>query len=250
MEHVPLKRILFVWRGIPVGSYPACLFIGLNLGIVLQNWAAQMVGAHALRVYIATLLLLPTALIGGRLLFVAPRWRYFFSQPEEFWRRSRGGMSMLGAIPVMVTFSIPLLAALQLPFWQFWDLAIFCILGGMACTRVGCLLNGCCVGKEARHFFTLNLPNTRGIWARRYPTQILEALVALGLLVAAATIYGAIAHHQGVLFLIMMGTYGVLRLGLQTLREDREWLGPFDLQHVMAAGMIVFSVIGIAAVVA
>jgi prolipoprotein diacylglyceryltransferase len=244
-----VKRILFVWRGVPIGSYPACLFIGVNFGIVLQNWAAHVVGANGLRVYIATLLLLPAALIGSRLLFVAGRWRYFLDHPEAFWRRSGGGMSMLGAIPLMVSLSIPLLAQLEVPFWQFWDLSIFCILGGMACTRVGCLLNGCCAGKEARHSFTLNLPNTRGVWARRYPTQILEGMVAIMLLMVAAIIYPSIAHQPGALFLIMLGAYGVLRLGLQTLREDRQWLGPFDLQHIMAAGMIAFAALGLALVV-
>jgi prolipoprotein diacylglyceryltransferase len=241
--------VLFAWRGIEVWSYPACLFIGVNVGIVAQNVAAHAVGENALRVYVATLLLLPGALVGSRLLFLAGHWRYFVANPAALWRTKSGGMSMLGGVPLMVALSFPLLAALRVPVWRFWDLAIFCILPGMACTRVGCLLNGCCAGREAQHALTLKLPNSRGVWAHRYPTQILEGVVALILLGVAVAVYPAVARTHGVLFLLMTGAYGLARLGLQSLRDDRDWLGPFDLQHIMAAGMVALSTIGLVLIV-
>ena len=244
-----MRRVLFVWRGIPIWSYPACLFIGVNVGIVAENWAAHAVGENAARVYIATLVLLPVALIGSRLLFIAGHPRYFLARPGQLWRRSGGGMSMLGALPLTVAVSVPLLAALSVPFWRFWDLAVFCILPGMVCTRIGCLLNGCCAGRAAQTCWTLNLPNTRGDWAHRHPTQILEGTVALILVVAAAVHYPRVAESQGVLFLLVTGAYGLARLGLQRLREQRDWVGPFDVQHIMALGMVAFATVGLALVV-
>ena len=240
-----MRPVLFAWRGIRIWSYPACLFLGVNVGVVAQNWAANAVGANAWRVYVATLVLLPVALVGSRLLFLVGRWRYYVEHPGRIWRRTDGGMSMLGGVPIMVAVSIPLLGALHLPFWVFWDLSIFCILAGMACTRVGCLLNGCCAGRETGHSWSLYLPNCRGVWARRYPTQLLEGAVALLLLGVAATVYRGLAHRQGILFLIVIGAYGLARFGLESLREERDRLGPFDLQHVMASGLVAFSVIGL-----
>ena len=48
-----MRRVLFVWRGRRICSYPACLYIGLNLGMAAQNWAARIAGANTWRVYAA-----------------------------------------------------------------------------------------------------------------------------------------------------------------------------------------------------
>jgi prolipoprotein diacylglyceryltransferase len=244
-----VRRVLFHWRGIRVWSYPACLYAGVNVGILAQNRAAHAAGVDAWRVYLATLLLLPAAVAGSRLLFVAGNWRHFARDPARMWRRAGGGMSMLGGVPVMLAVSVPLLAALDLPFWRFWDLSTFCILAAMSCTRVGCLLNGCCAGRPARALWALNLPNVHGVWAPRHPTQILEGMVALTLFALAAVAYPFVAHHPGVLFLIVAGVYGAVRLGLQPLREDRERLGPLDVQQLMSGALIVLSSVGLMLIV-
>jgi prolipoprotein diacylglyceryltransferase len=240
-----MRRVLFVWRGRRIWSYPACLYVGLNVGMAAQNWAAHIAGASAWHVYAATLALLPVALIGSRLLFVASQWRLFARQPELLWRRSAGGYSMFGGLPPALAASVPLLDAVQVPFWLFWDLSMFCIFAGMACARVGCLLNGCCAGREVRTRWSLYLPNAQGAWTHRHPTQILEGLVALTLLALAFASYPYVAHLPGLLFLLATGAYGLARLGLQTLREDREWLGPVDVQQAISAGLVVFASLGV-----
>ena len=118
-----------------------------------------------------------------------------------------------------VPLSIPLLRAMHLPFAEFWDAATFTILLGMVFTRVGCLLNGCCSGRPTGGWFGLNLPNHRGVWRRRIPTQLLEMLWAATLL-GAATMTRDRAPFAGAVFCSAVVTYGVARLVLEPLRDN------------------------------
>jgi prolipoprotein diacylglyceryltransferase len=118
-----------------------------------------------------------------------------------------------------VPLSIPLLRAMHLPFAEFWDAATFTILLGMVFTRVGCLLNGCCSGRPTSAWFGLNLPDHRGVWRRRIPTQLLELLWAATLLGAAAMMRDR-APFAGAIFCSAVVAYGVARLVLEPLRDN------------------------------
>jgi phosphatidylglycerol:prolipoprotein diacylglycerol transferase len=54
---------------------------------------------------------------------------------------------------------------------------------GLIFTRVGCLMHGCCAGRETRSAWGIPLPNHRGEWKRRYPTPLLEAGIGVLLVV-------------------------------------------------------------------
>jgi phosphatidylglycerol:prolipoprotein diacylglycerol transferase len=176
---------LFECHGIKVYSYPAFLYLGLVLGILAGNHAANVSGLDSARVFVATLLLRVPTLVGARLLFIATHWKIYRREPERIWRRSEGGAAMGGGVPFMVVLSVPLLAALELPFGAFWDVALVTILVGMIFTRIGCLLNGCCSGRPSEGPWAINLPDHRGVRCGRVPTQLLEAGWAVVLLFAA-----------------------------------------------------------------
>ena len=124
------------------------LYVGLVFGVVAGNIAAHAAGLNTLRVYIGTMLLIIPALIGARLLFVVSEWKFYLRNPRRIWNRAEGGFMMYGAVPVMLLCSVPLLRALHIGIGAFWDVSTFTILVGMIFTRVGCLLNGCCCGRE------------------------------------------------------------------------------------------------------
>ena len=185
-----MRRVLFRWKGVTVWSYPAMLYIGLVAGVVAGNRAAHATGADAFRVFAATFLLLPPALAGARLLYVASHWKDYKEAPGRVWKRSEGGLAMYGAMPVMLLLSVPVLAALGLGFGAFWDAASFTILTGIAITKIGCLLNGCCAGRPSRSSFAFTLPNARGVREQRIPVQCLEAAWAAIVLGAACALLG------------------------------------------------------------
>jgi phosphatidylglycerol---prolipoprotein diacylglyceryl transferase len=213
-----MRRVLFRWRGLTIWSYPAMLYVGLVLGVVASDIAAHAARLDPLHVYIATIVLIAPALIGARLLFVVSEWQYYRRNPRRIWDRTQGGFMMYGAVPIMLLCSVPLLRALHIGFGAFWDVSIFTILVGMIFTRVGCLLNGCCAGRPTSGWFGIRLPNTRGVWKRRIPTQVLEAGCAAVLLVVATVIWRR-TPFPGALFLLITLSYASVRLGLELARE-------------------------------
>jgi phosphatidylglycerol:prolipoprotein diacylglycerol transferase len=214
-----MRRILFSWRGLNIYSYPAMLYVGLLAGILAGAWVAQRSGMSADRFAIAITLLLIPALAGSRLYFVLTRWDLYRHDPARIWRRTEGGMAMYGGFILVVPLSIPLLRLLGLPFASFWDAAALTILLGMAFTRIGCFLNGCCSGRPSNAWFALSLPDHHGIWQRRIPTQLMEMAFAL-LLFGAALALRNVAPFPGAIFCLVLAGYGLGRWVLESLRDD------------------------------
>jgi phosphatidylglycerol:prolipoprotein diacylglycerol transferase len=232
-----MRRKLFEWRGVTIWSYPAMLYLGLVAGVVVGNVAAHAANIDAFRVFVATIVLITAALVGARLLYVVTNWNLYRKNLARIWNRNEGGFAMLGGLPLALLFSVPLLAILQLSFGGFWDVAAFTLLVGMPITRIGCLLNGCCSGRPSRSWIGVNLPNHQGVWARRIPTQCLEAVWAVLLLVAAAATWRW-APFPGALFLAVMAGYATGRLVLESTR-DQTRAGGITAGHVISAVMVV-----------
>jgi phosphatidylglycerol:prolipoprotein diacylglycerol transferase len=235
-----MRRILFRCRGIPIYAYPAMLYLGAVFGIVAGTFAASLHGLNPARVYAAMLLLLLPALIGARLLFVVSNWGYYRGRLGAIWRRSEGGAALYGGLLISLVLSVPLLRALGVPVGGFWDAAIITILIGMAFTKIGCLLNGCCAGRPAQGVFALYLPNVQGVWCRRRPTQVVEAGLAVVLLLGALALWDRLPFH-GAVFLATVAAYGVARWGLESARETIDSVGRFSVHRMISLALVALS---------
>ena len=240
-----MRRVLWHWREIAIHSYPAMLYLGLVFGIIAQNYAANLAGLNSTRVFVVTLLLLVPALAGARVLYVASHWEVYRREPARIWRRADGGAALYGGLPFLLLASLPLLRLLKLPLGTFWDVATFTILIAMIFTRIGCVLNGCCNGRPSEGWLALYLPDHRGIWKRRIPTQLLEAGWASLLLVGAVVLWSRLPF-PGALFLYCLAGYGIGRLGLETTREEHR-VGKLTINHVISAALVALAVIGFVA---
>ena len=232
--------MLFEWRGIRIYSYPAMLYLGLVSGVILQTLVSERAGLPTVRIYFATLTLIPIALAGSRVLHVVANWRRFRAAPHLIWKRGEGGLAMYGGVPFMIVASIPVLAGFRLPFWTFWDTAVFCIFPGMAFARVGCLLNGCCSGQPTNGRLAMWLPDDRGHWTWRVPMQMLELTVAV-LLLAGSWLAIDRFEQPGRLFLSTVIGYAAARFALQAFRTERERAVRVDVHAAISLTLIVFA---------
>ena len=241
-----MRPILFRWRGLTIYSYPAMLYLGLTAALCAADFAAHDAGLPARSVYVVTLVLIAIGLFGARLLFVASHWRFYRAELGRIWNRREGGASQYGGLLLALAVSVPCLAAFHLPLGAYWDVGIFAILVGTIFARVGCLLNGCCSGRGTASWFGVRLPNHSGVWARRIPTQCLEAACAATLLGLAI----ALRHSKpfpGALFLFVVIAYACGRLVLESAREHEAGAGRFTLHHALSVGIVVSSLITLVA---
>lgn len=238
-----MRRIFFSWRGITVHSYPAMQYIGLTVGVIAGNFAARSIGLDAFRVYVATIILLFPALAGARVLHVAMQWTYYRNHLDEIWNTRRGGAAQYGGILVAVPLSIPLLRALDVPFGAFWDVAGITIMVGMAFTRIGCFMNGCCAGRECDSALGFYLPDYRGVWKRRFPTQLYEAAWAVVLLISGLFLWSSLPF-PGSLFIYIAAGYALGRLIMESLRENGA--RKFTIHHAISVFIIAVSAAALA----
>ncbi len=236
-----MRPVLSCWHGMKIYSYPAMLYLGLVFGVTAGNYATNLAGLNSTRVFIATILLLIPVLVGARLWYVALHWDIYREEPRRIWRRSEGGAALYGGLVLSLLASLPLLNMLQIPFWAFWDVGIFVILTGMVFTRIGCLLNGCCAGRPTNGRLSLYLPNHRGIWQQRIPTQLLEAGLAIFLLAGAVAIWNKLPF-PGALFLYALAGYAMGRFILESIREQQERIaGNIIFHRIVSVALVVIS---------
>lgn len=236
-----MRPVLLTWRSVRLHSYPALLYLGMVFGIATGDYVANVAGLNSARVLVAMILLTIPGLVGARLLFVATNWELYRHDRGGIWRRSEGGAAMQGGLLLAIVVSVPLLGSLGLSFGAFWDVATFAALIQLVFARVGCLLHGCCAGRATEGRFALCLPDHRGIWQRRVPSQLLEAGWAVLILVGAAALW-VDRPFPGAVFLTALTAYVLGRVALEPLRESRTRIGGIDVQRALAAafGVLAF----------
>ena len=187
------------------------LYLGFVVGVAVGLFAC---GLDAARFCAATLILLVPALLGGRL------W-YLLGHPEtrsRSWDLQSSGAGLYGGLVLSFALSWPVVGLLGLPFWRFWDGAAVVLLVGMTVTRMGCLMTGCCAGRETHGPLGMWLPDHTDTWLRRYPTQLLEMVWTASILTVGLWLY-APTDPPGALFLGAAAAYGFARLGFELLRD-------------------------------
>jgi len=241
-----MRRVLFHFFGRPIHSYPAMLYVGLVFGTIAGNFAAHVAGLDAFRVFVASYILFFPAIGGARVLHVVSNWKFYREHRALIWNLNQGGMAQYGGILLAVPLSIPLLAALDLPFGKFWDIGSFTILTGMIFTRFGCFLNGCCSGRPSNAWGSMYLPNRLGVWEQRVPTQLMEAGWAITLLISAFAIWPHLPF-DGALFVFVAGGYALGRLALESMRDLRTTGKRFTINHAISLFIVAISVAALTA---
>jgi phosphatidylglycerol---prolipoprotein diacylglyceryl transferase len=132
--------------------------------------------------------------------------------------------------------------------WKFGDALAPSIALGYVPGRLGCLMNGCCYGRETTLPWAIHFPTdheTHG--AAVHPTQVYEMLLSAGLYASLAWLYRR-KKFDGQVFAAYLVCYAVLRSFVEIFRGDYEtrYFGgvatPAHLVSaaILAAGLILY----------
>lgn len=212
-----------------LSAYLILLYLGCVMGIYLGSRAAEAAGLPPYRFAFASIALAAIGLVGARTLH---RWRTG--------QRGDGGAAVYGGLLAIVPTSIPVLAIADLRFWSYWEAASVSMLFGLIITKFGCLMNGCCAGRETRGLLGIVSSNARGELRRRYPAQLLEAAWAAAILGFALWIV-----PEGHRFATALAGYGAGRLWLERIRESEPgklaWTNSAISAGLVLAGIAIYA---------
>jgi phosphatidylglycerol:prolipoprotein diacylglycerol transferase len=227
----------FTVAGYPVNSYKVFLSVGICVGTFATAALAQSCGLSALRVGLAAMAAALAGLIGARIFHVLVHAPAYFQSgpPRSPWDTRTGGLSVFGALLTFVPASFAAAALVQIPAVVLWDLMGIGVLAGGFWIRLGCVFNGCCVGRGTDGPLGVRLHDTRGVVRRRIPVQFLEmAWWTLGL-VAFLSLWPR-ALQPGGYALAVLAWYGAGRFGLEPLREHPDVVaGRIRINQLVAA---------------
>jgi phosphatidylglycerol:prolipoprotein diacylglycerol transferase len=118
---------------------------------------------------------------------------------------------------------------------------------GYGLARIGCFAAGCCGGTETDAFWAVYMPNEAGIWAMRYPTQLMSGLIQISIFVGMVSFlrwrvkrgYPADAPFPGFVVLLSTFLFGFERFFVEFFRADTIPLwGTLSGVHLGMAGVM------------
>jgi phosphatidylglycerol:prolipoprotein diacylglycerol transferase len=161
-------------------------------------------------------------IVGARTLYVIMFWNDQFSGHSiaEIFKVWEGGLVFYGGLIGATLAGMAYLRFKKLPVWKVADIVAPSIALGYVFGRIGCLLNGCCYGRECHLPWAIQFPHRPGLPTTPvHPTQIYDSLLNLGFYVFLAWLYRR-KRFDGQVFGTYLVGYALLRSFVELFRGD------------------------------
>jgi phosphatidylglycerol:prolipoprotein diacylglycerol transferase len=236
------------WGGVPLGALGALLIMAFFRNVPLRDFRAlfrppALAGGFAIA----------GALLGARILFALWHPREAGPDPLALFRIDQGGLVFYGGLITGIPVGIAWVRWKRLPLGEVADLFAPALALGLAFGRIGCFLNGCCGGKLTDLPWAIAYPPGSPVFAevarlgllppdapcaRVHPTQLLSSgldyVLFLGLLWIPLT--GA---RNGARFALFLIGYGMLRFGVELLRENPPYPAGLSIPQWISVALFV-----------
>lgn len=242
------RVLLFSGHPYEIYSYGFCLVVAMGLGLKMALRRAPRYGLTADQMFDFALALLVGGMVGGRVLSVICDWPlYAHESVWQLFNIRAGGLAWHGALLGGLIGFITYRVRSGIPSGRLLDLAVPCVLLGHLVGRIGCFLNGCCVGRPSAVAWAVTFPDAPeyGLISR-HPTQIYEALAEVAILIFILAVWEHRPRPTGSAFFVYFLLYGGARFFIEFVREEPLLWGGLDLAQYISMGMIAFSVAGLA----
>lgn len=228
----------------PVTIYGYGLMIGIGVlaALMMADKRARRKGMDADLIFSGGVLSLFAGLAGAKLFYVILDWKQIIADENPLQAIVTGnGFVVYGGIITGVLTAMIYFRKKKIAFLPYFDLAAPSIAIAQGFGRLGCLLAGCCYGKETNS--VLGIVFRHSAYApndvRLVPTQIISSLgnfsIMLILLVFARK--EREAGKVGGLYLLL---YAVGRFFIEFYRNDnRGFFGPLSSSQMIALVMLV-----------
>ena len=201
---------LFTIFGITVYSYGLLVAIGFFAGMTYITKYSDNIPVKKDQMYDFLFYLIVVSIIGARLLYVLVNIDSFIQHPLDIIKVWQGGLVFYGGFIAAVLYALIYCKYKKINIKRLADVFAPALALGHSFGRIGCLLSGCCYGKETHCLISVN---------NRYSTQIFEAAGNLIIFFILHKLYKK-SHKDGHIFLLYLIFYSVLRFSIEFFRGD------------------------------
>lgn len=207
----------FKISGLTIYWYGVLITLGILAAITFSWFRAKRYGLTHDDLTDLAFLVIIVGIFGARILYILTNLEYFIANPGQIFQLQMQGMAFLG----IVLFNIPAVLIFakvrKINFWRMVDLAAPAIAIGYFFGRLGCFMGGCCYGPECSWGIKMQAVNPD---IAIFPTQLLNALVAVIIFVVLFFMSKNKSLKAGELFIYFIYLYAGLSFGTEFLRAD------------------------------
>jgi phosphatidylglycerol:prolipoprotein diacylglycerol transferase len=220
--------IAFQLGPLTVHWYGVMIALAFLAGLWTATGRARRENISAEKIADVTLWLMVGAIAGARFVYVTTYWREeFANQPfTEVFMIQHGGLVFYGGFLGAAVAGIIYIRWKKMPLWKTLDVLAPSVALGSVFGRIGCLLNGCCYGRQTNLPWGLTFTNPQAhdlsgtpLGIPLHPTEIYDALLNL-------ILYGFLAwlfrrkKFDGQIFSTYLLCYAVTRSIVEYFRGD------------------------------
>ena len=207
---------------LPIRWYGVMMALAFLAGLWTATRRARLANVHGEIIADVTMWLMLGSIVGARIVYVTTYWKQeLASQPfSEIFMVQHGGLVYYGGLIGATVAGLGYLTWKKLPVWKIADILAPSIALGSVFGRIGCLLNGCCYGRDCDLPWAIHFPadhETHG--AGVHPTEIYDALLNLILYFALAWLFRRRKFDGQILALYFIG-YAICRTTVEFFRGD------------------------------
>lgn len=177
---------------------------------------ARRQGMDTRMIFKFVLIIFLSGTVFARLFYVLENLGSYLRNPIEIFLLWHGGLSWYGGIAGGIACGSIYIKIKKAGVYKAWDLVVPFVALAQAIGRIGCLLNGCCYGKEATS--GIILPPLNIITA---PVQVYSVLALLSIFIILLTRYRR-PHKAGEIAYLYLVLYSLKRFIIEFWRADNE----------------------------
>jgi phosphatidylglycerol:prolipoprotein diacylglycerol transferase len=242
--------VLFKIWGIPIHSYYVIWALALSAGLAgTRSRSVKIYGLDDEVVRRTLILAFVGMLLGARIGGYFDHWSYYVQNPGDILNPLKGALSSTTAFLGAGLSAIFYCRKRHLRVSQLAEAASLPAALTVAFGRLGCFMNGCCLGVTTDHFLGVSFPGDKGL-VFRHPVQLYYSagaiMIFVFLFIAEKKINGIYNPYRrsSVLWPLFMIFYGLMRFSLDFLREGDRIAGLRTAQLV-GIGVIIVGVVWI-----
>lgn len=238
-----MKIDLFSIGPVTIHGYGLMIGIGVILCIILAGKRAKQNNLSEDAIIDIAIYGLIFGFLGAKLLFMLIEWRTLIKDPLSV--IGSEGFVVYGGIIAGVIAAIVYCRIKGLKFLKYFDIASASIALAQGFGRIGCLLAGCCYGRETHSHFGIVFPE--GAMAPAgvalIPTQIISSLGNF-VIMTLLLIHYKHRKKDGDTGFVYMLLYGIGRFFVEFLRnDDRGAVGIFSTSQFISLFIVAIALI-------